>query len=114
MIKVSKKFKEAVYAPTRKTTARVSFEILDNEAYHDNTPTATSEAPISRINQVTNKIRNMSHKYATFERNYFKLDGSFYIPPKPNEGDSELGWWSADICDENGVFTPYQVLEFNL
>ncbi len=113
MIKVSKKFKEAVYAPTRKTTAKVSFEILDNEAYNDNTPTVTSEAPISRINQLTNKIRNMSHKYATFERDYFKLDGSFYIPPKPGEGDSELGWWSGDICDENGIFNPYQVLELN-
>jgi len=113
MIKVSKKFKEAVYAPTRKTTAKVSFEILDNEAYNDNTPTVTSEAPISRINQLTNKIRSMSHKYATFERDYFKLDGSFYIPPKPNEGDSELGWWSGDISDENGIFNPYQVLEFN-
>jgi hypothetical protein len=113
MIKVSKNFKEAVYAPTRKTTAKVSFEILDNEAYNDNTPIVTSEAPISRINQLTNKKRNMNHKYATFERDYFKLDGSFYIPPKPNEGDSELGWWSGDICDENGIFTPEQVLELN-
>lgn len=113
MIKVSKKFKEAVYAPTRKTTAKVSFEILDNEAYDDNTSTVTSEAPISRKYQLTNKIRNMSHKYATFEKDYFRLDGSFYIPPKPNEGDSELGWWSGDICDENGVFNPYQILEFN-
>ena len=113
MIKVSKNFKEAVYAPTRKTTAKVSFEILDNEAYNDNTSTVTSEAPISRKNQLTNKIRNMNHKYATFERDYFKLDGSFYIPPKPHEGDSELGWWSGDICDEEGNFSPYQVLEFN-
>jgi len=113
LLKVSRQFKEAVYAPTRKVKARVSFEILDNEAYHDNTPTATSEAPISRKYQLTNKIRNMSHKYATFERDYFKLDGSFYIPPKPGEGDSELGWWSGDICDEEGIFNPYQVLEFN-
>jgi hypothetical protein len=113
MIKVSQKYKESVYALTRRTTAKVSFEILDNEAYNDNTPIVTSEAPISRINQLTNKKRNMNHKYATFERDYFKLDGSFYIPPKPGEGDSELGWWSDDICDENGVFTPYQVLELN-
>lgn len=113
MIQVSQVYKQAVYAPTRKTTARVSFEILDNEAYNDNTSTVTSEALISRINQVTNKIKNMSHKYATFERDYFKLDGSFYIPPKPNEEDSELGWWSGDICDEEGIFNPYQVLEFN-
>lgn len=113
MIKVSKKFKEAVYAPTRKTTARVSFEILDNEAYHDNTSTVTGEAPISRKYQLTNKIRNMSHKYATFERDYFKLDGSFYISPKSDEGDSELGWWSDDICDESGIFNPPQTVEFN-
>ncbi len=113
MIKVSRQFKEAVYAPIRKATAKVSFEILDNEAYNDNTSTVTGEAPISRKHQLTNKIRTMSYKYATFERDYFKLDGSFYIPPRPTEGNSELGWWSEDICDENGMFTPYQVLEFN-
>lgn len=113
MIKVSQKYKESVYAPTRRTTAKVSFEILDNEAYNDNVAIVTGEAPISRKNQLTNKIRNMSHKYATFEKDYFKLDGSFYIPPKPNEDESELGWWSDDICDENGIFTPYQVLEFD-
>ncbi|MBU5439505.1 hypothetical protein KQI42_15930 [Tissierella sp. MSJ-40] len=113
MIKVSQKFKESVYAPTRKTTAKVFFEILDNEAYNDNTSTVTSEAPISRKHQLTNKKRNMSHRYATFERDYFKLDGSFHIPPKPHEGDSELGWWSGDICNEEGIFNPYQVLEFN-
>lgn len=113
MLKVSRQFQEAVYAPTRKTTAKVSFEILDNEAYNDNISTVTSEASISRKHQLTNKIRSMSHKYATFERDYFKLDGSFYIPPKPNEGDSELGWWSGGISDGEGNFNPYQVLEFN-
>lgn len=113
MIKVSHQFKRSVYAPTRKTTAKVSFEILDNEVYSDNTSTVTSEAFISRKDQLTNKIRAMTHKYATFERDYFKLDGSFYIPPRPGEGDSELGWWSDAICDENGIFNPYQVLEFN-
>lgn len=113
MIAVSNKYKQAVYAPTRKTSAKVRFEVLDNEAYSDNTSTVTNEALISRKMQLTNKIRTMSHRYATFERDYWKLDGSFHIPPKVDEGDSELGWWSGDICDENGVFNPYQVLEFN-
>lgn len=114
MIKVSQQFKQAVYNQNkRRTSAKVSFEILDNEAYYDNTSSVTSEASISRKNQLTNKKRNMTHKYATFERDYFKLDGSFYIPPKSNEGNGELGWWSDAICDENGIFTPYQVLEFN-
>lgn len=110
---VSREFKEAVYAPARKTTAEVSFEILDNEAYGDNASKVTSEAPISRKDQLTDKIRTMSHKYATFERDYFKLDGSFYIPPKPTEEVSKLGWWSGGLSDENGMFSPYQVLEFD-
>ncbi len=112
MIPVSNGFKQAVYAPIRKTTAKVKFEILDNEAYGDNTVTVTGEAPISRTDQLTNKIRSMTRKYATFERNYFKLDGSFYIPPSVDEGDSELGWWSEDICGADGVFSTPQVLEF--
>lgn len=113
MIEVSQKYKQAVYAPTRKTAAKVTFEILDNEAYDDNTSIVTGEAPISRKSQLTNKVRLMSHKYATFERDYWKLDGSFHIPPVPEEApESELGWWSEDISNSEGVFTPYQVLEF--
>lgn len=113
MIEVSQAYKQAVYAPTRKTAAKVTFEILDNEAYEDNTSTVTGEAPISRKSQLTNKVRLMSHKYATFERDYWKLDGSFHIPPAPGEApESELGWWSEDISNSEGVFTPYQVLEF--
>ncbi len=113
LIEVNQFYKDNVYTPSRKTTARVKFEILDNSAYEDNISIVTGESPISRKHQLTNKVRKMSHKYATFERDYFKLDGSFHIPPSQNKGDSELGWWSNDICDENGIFNPYQALEFN-
>jgi len=112
MIDVSGEFKQSVYAPIRKTAAKVSFEILDNEAYLDNSSAASSEAEISRKGQLTNKARNMSHKYATFEKDYWKLDGSFYIPPRPEEDESELGWWSETISDETGVFAPSQIVEF--
>jgi hypothetical protein len=113
MIQVSKRFKEKVYASTRKTTAKVTFEILDNEAYKDNTITVPTESVISRKSQIANKKRNMSYKYATFEKDYFKLDGSFCIPPKSNEGNSELGYWSNELSNENGIFSPYQVIEVN-
>lgn len=104
MNEVSREFKQAVYAPIRKASARVNFEILDNEAYGDRTITASTEAPVSRKEQVTNKVRNISHKFATFEQDYFRLDGSFRIPPKPDDGEGELGWWSGDICGSDGVF----------
>lgn len=114
MITVSKEFKKAVYAPTRSCKAKVRFEILDLTAFKDNTKTVSSECIISRKDQLTNKIRAMSNKYATFERDYFKLDGSFILPPKPTEMlDNELGWWSNSLCDGNGIFNPYQALEFN-
>lgn len=110
MNEVSREFKQAVYAPIRKASAKVNFEILDNAAYGDRTITASTEAPISRKEQVTNKVRGMSHKYATFEQDYFRLDGSFRIPPKPNEGDNELGWWSGELCGTDGVFEVPQTL----
>lgn len=110
---VSESYKQAVYAPERRTTARVTFEILDIDAFEDNIKTATSEAIISRLEQVTNKKRNMTAKYATFEPDYWKLDGSFVFPPEPGEEpEAELGWWSGDLCDAAGVFDPHQVIEF--
>ncbi len=110
MIQVSNKFKEKVYAPIRKTTAKVTFEFLNLGAYKDNTLSFPAESPISRAYQIVNKNRTMSRKYATFEPDYFKLDGGFHIPPRPNEGDYELGYWSDDLCDENGFFVPHQVI----
>ncbi|GKV55967.1 hypothetical protein NCCP2222_19140 [Sporosarcina sp. NCCP-2222] len=110
MNEVSREFKKAVYASIRKASAKVNFEILDNAAYGDRTVTASSEAQISRIEQVTNKNRSMSNKYATFEKDYFRLDGSFRIPPRPDEGPDELGWWSGELSDAEGVFTEPQTL----
>ncbi|GLC88707.1 hypothetical protein [Lysinibacillus piscis] len=110
MIEVSREFKSAVYAPIRKTSAKVHFEILDNAAYEDVTLSASSEAPLSRLWQVTNRARQTMNKYATFERDYFRLDGSFRIPPKPVDGDSEVGWWSGEISGADGVFSTPQVI----
>lgn len=114
MIQTSNKFKKAVYAPTRTCKAKVRFEILDTEAFKDNAKSVTGEAAISRKEQLTNKVRSMNAKYATFEKDYLKLDGSFVLPPKTNEvEEAELGWWSNALCDSNGLFNPYQVIEFN-
>lgn len=114
MIQVSDKFKTAIYAPTRKTTAKVTFEILDVGAFENNTKTVISQAEISRLDQLTNKVREMTSKYATYERNYFRLDSSFVIPPKTTDAGFEVGWWSGDICDSEGVFNPHQIIEILL
>ena len=110
---VSDNFKSAVYSTTRKTAARVRFEVLDNAAYDDITAsTVTSEASISRKDQLTNKSRSMAHRYATFEPDYWLLDGSFHLPPDDG-GNEEMGWWSGALCGADRVFSPYQVLQFS-
>lgn len=101
---VSNLFKQNIYATERTLQAKVSFEILDVKAYEDATFSVSSEAEISRLNQAINKIRDMSYKYATFERDYFRLDGTFVLPPRENEGDGELGWWTNEVSNELGIF----------
>lgn len=110
MINVSKKFKKAVYAPSRHCKAKVRFEILDTTAFIDNVKTVSTEAITSRKEQLTNKVRNMSSRYAVFEKDYFKLDGSFILPDLA--GDYEYGWWSNSLCDNEGNFGPYETVEF--
>lgn len=109
MIDVSLKYKNKIYTQNsaRHFKGEVRFELLDIDAYRDatlNRLTDDDEAPISRINQLIDKRRVMSHKYATFEKDYFKLDGSFVIPPKVDESDSKVGWWSRDLSAADRTF----------
>ena len=111
MIEVSEKFKEAIYAPSRKTRANIRFEILDLTAYIDNVKTTPEEESFSKAKQLTNKIRKPSMKIATLEKNYFKLDGSFSLPPALNN-DEEIGYYSKNICNEEGMFSPCEDITF--
>ncbi len=108
MITVSDAFRAAVGAPTRMTKARLTFEVLDVNAWLDNTKTASPGAVISRLDQVTNRKRHTPGAYATWEPNRWKLDGSFVLPPRPDETEYEVGWWSEALCDDAGAFTPAQ------
>lgn len=110
---VSNLFKEKIYGFERTINGKVSFEILDVKAYDDVTPSVSDEAEISRLEQTINKNRSMSYKYASFERDYFKLDGSFVLPPRENEGDGEVGWWSGQVSGEDGTFATRPVLTYS-
>lgn len=115
MIEVSREYKEAMNLKNeRAASARVVFEILDNEAYRKNKISTSKESEISKSNQLTNKIRDMETKYATFEKNYLKLDGSFHIPPKNTDlncKNVELGYWSDEISNKDGYFALNPVIE---
>ncbi|MDJ0305396.1 hypothetical protein [Dehalobacter sp.] len=110
MIPVSTQFKEAVYAPVRQTKAKIEFQIVDIDASPDATTTVTSEASISKKAQISDTVTELSGKLATLEPNYWKLDGSFVLPPKPIETGYQVGWWSNAICGADGTFSTPQVI----
>lgn len=104
---VSDGFRAAVTAPSRMTRAQVRLEVLDSKAWLDNCKQASSQASLSRLAQVTNRIRQPVAALATFEPDYWRLDGSFVLPPQPGEmPEAEIGWWSDSLCDAQGVFDP--------
>jgi hypothetical protein len=110
----SQKFKDKIYAPDRKTKARVIFDISDTTAASDvSSITVTSDSPLSLKAQLINKVRNSSYKSATLEQDRFKLDGSFSFADDTLSNNGELGWSSAIICDASGVFSTAQTITFN-
>lgn len=112
MLMVSDGFRAAVTAPSRLTRAQVRLEVLDNQAWLDNLKQASSQAALSRLAQVTNRVRQPVAALATFEPDYWRLDGSFVLPPEPGEmPEVEIGWWSDSLCDAQGMFDPPESID---
>src|SRR5690606_27655624 len=101
----------AVYAPSRSVKAEVTFDFSDVTAAEDATETVTSEAEISRKEQLTDRIRERP-AYATFEPDYWRLDGSFVVAPKLPEPDFQVGWYSSAFSSSGGTFSSPQVMQF--
>ena len=118
MVAVSESYKNNIYAAERKTNVEVSFEIIDVEIYDNAIIYANKSEPLlSRIGQIHNKVREMTNKYATLEKDYLLLDGSFHIPPRYDQiipYRDEIGWWGADISDEFGNFSEPPLITFTL
>ena len=113
MQNVSNEYKEAVYASTRTTKGRVTFDISDVTARGDvGDISSTAESAISDKQQLINRKREQSLNLATFEPNRFKLDGSFVFPDDSNVNNGELGFVSDNLSEANGDFILYPTLTF--
>lgn len=110
MITISDAFKTSIIGDSRKTASKIIFQIVDTTAMSDASAAVTSEASISQKTQISNGALDMSGKYATFENDYWLLDGSFCLPPKNTETSNESGWWSSLLCGSGGVFSTPQVV----
>lgn len=110
MIPMSDAFYNAMVTNGRQSTAKVIFNIVDTDAATDATITASSENDFSKRTQVSNAIRDASGKYATFENDYWKLDGSFNLPPKSTESGYEVGWWSNELSSNYETISSKNIL----
>lgn len=114
MYLVDSDYKEAIYAPIRATRLRVTFDVSDVTADEDlNSIVTTPEFYLSDKQQLMDKTRELSYKIATWEKDRFKLDGSFTFADEDKTKHIEMGYCSNELCDANGVFTSYPTITFN-
>lgn len=110
MITVSTEYESAIVGTSRETRAKVIFDVVDLDAASDASSSVTGEADFSKKDQLFNDTHEMSLRYATFENDYWLLDGSFYPPPKSTETGYEVGWWSSALAGSDGTFSAAQEL----
>ncbi len=86
-----------------RTKAAISFGLVDVTAKPDGTFIAKHKQPFVDMRQLKRDELEI-RKYATLEKDYFRLDGNFELFPD-NTIEHDFGLWSASMSDENGEFT---------
>ena len=65
---------------------------------------ASSGAMFSRSSQLINGISHTTGKMASFEPDFWQLDGSFMLPVAANQSQMEIGFVSSQISGPDGTF----------
>jgi hypothetical protein len=109
-------YKDAVYAPTRRVSARVTFDISDVTAADDvSSILTTTELPsISQKAQINSNIREAKINLATLEQDRFRLDGSFsFADDVTPSNNGEVGYVSSSLCSPDGTFSSPPTITVN-
>ncbi|WP_152978243.1 hypothetical protein [Caloramator mitchellensis] len=106
MKQTTQTIKDAMKGISRYITCKVIFDFTDVTILDDNKTLSTSDNnSITDSTQIINKNRDRAYKIATFEKDKFKLDGSYRIPSSNANDNGEQGWWSSFVCDSEGNFS---------
>lgn len=84
------------------TQIRLDFTIKDPAASGDATLACTGQSGISNLNAINDKTP-VNALYASFEKNFWKADGSMRILPESPPYQNQ-GLVSEDITDAGGAF----------
>ncbi len=92
-----------------KTKASIQFGFVDVTAKKDSELTVNDKQSFVDLEDL--KLDNLIEtKYGTLEKNQFALDGKFELI---EDNPKNMGWWSKQISNENGIFETPLTLEIN-
>jgi len=92
------------------TSPLVDFSIYDPNIKLDSTPSASSIQSFSKIEDL--EIPNSVQIYATYENDFWLLDGHYKLMPVDTT-NVHVGWTSAAQSNSSGVFSVAPVLTIN-
>lgn len=108
MLQTSAPFGVAIRKSTRTSSSKVKFAVIDVTAASDAEVEVSNEQYFVDGQSIVTNPTSPEFQMATFEDDYFKLDGSMYLAPDNLSPSYKLGWISDVMSDENGVFLDYE------
>ena len=99
----------APYTDVRKVELSFVFGVVAPEAAALAQPASSAQSVVSQIGNTTDDVEEMSGKYTSLENNMFILDGTMELY---DTGDTQTGWQSADISQNDKAFSSEPWLQF--
>lgn len=111
----SEAYKKAISNTIRETKAEIQFDFIDTTAKEEATLNLPTQTVFSNGNQLLNDNINKSIKIATFEKNFWKLDGTYMNLGYKDISNEEIGFVSDAISKEDCTFenSPTIVFDFS-
>lgn len=110
MINVSQRFRDAVIADSRRMFIKAVVDISDPDVSFTDV-VSTSKAPFSVDAELHDKDTDFGQRYATLEHNRWLLDGNTEIYEDDYGAESQQGFASGAVADQNGEFSVAQSVE---
>ncbi len=92
-----------------KTKAKITFELVDVTAKQDSNLLLTDKQDFVDVNDLKEDELEET-LYGTLEKNQFLLDGTRRLM---SETLDDMGWWSNQMSNQNGIFATPLVLEIS-
>ncbi|MBY6278230.1 hypothetical protein, partial [Symbiobacterium thermophilum] len=107
MRQVSQAFLEAMVAPERQVTARVTIDYTDPEIDQSIEVSASDQGAISYPEQTADAVQHPAYKWASLDGSWV-LDGTYHLIPDTPEDAAryQVGWWGATLAGAGGAFSP--------